>query len=248
MRALDRWLAAPLSIPGNRSRGLLMRSSHIDSETNTPLASTKVRRRTWPLVTCAATLGALAIVLRVKPAVQSAPSAATAVLAGIGITPVTPAKMLPVLGFTDAAQHALSLADFKGRPVLLNVWATWCAPCRQEMPSLDRLQVKLASSRFQVIAVSIDKRGLAVVQPFYRELELHSLAIYLDPSGKASTILGIEGVPATLLIDPEGREVGHKLGTLEWDSPNVIDALRKTFRLTDATPAMSTTSNERISP
>jgi thiol-disulfide isomerase/thioredoxin len=171
----------------------------------------------------------------------------TASLATIGISPVTPPKPVPFFGFADNAGHSLSLTDFKGRAVVLNLWATWCVPCRQEMPSLDRLQAKLGGSRFEVLAVSVDKLGAAVVQPFYRELGLRSLGIYLDPSSKAPSVLGIEGVPATLLIDTDGHEIGRKVGPLEWDSPEAIDTLRKVFALTDKTPKTSVAPEERKS-
>lgn len=84
-----------------------------------------------------------------------------------------------------------------------------------------------------MVTVSIDKQGATVVQPFYRELGLRSLGVFLDPSGKAPSVLGIEGVPATLLIDANGREIGRKIGALEWDSLAAIDTLQKAFGLTE---------------
>jgi thiol-disulfide isomerase/thioredoxin len=189
---------------------MLMRSVHSRSGMYERLASMKVRHRRSALVV---------IVLGVKTAVKRGPSPDTASLAAIGVTPVTPPRPIPPVAFTDEAGHSLSLADVKGRAVLLNLWATWCVPCQKEMPSLDRLQAKLGGPRFQVIAVSIEKQGGAVVRPFYRQLGLQALGVYLDPSGKAPSTLGIQGVPATLLIDVNGCEIGRKLGALEWDSP-----------------------------
>jgi thiol-disulfide isomerase/thioredoxin len=156
-------------------------------------------------------------------------------LAAIGVTPVTPPTPVPSFSFADRAGHSLSLADFRGRAVVLNFWATWCMACRKELPSLDRLQAKLGGSHFQVLAVSIDKQGAAVVQPFYRALGLRSLAIHLAPTGKPPSLLSIEGIPATLLIDREGREIGRKLGALEWDSSAAVSALRRAFEPTDGT-------------
>lgn len=210
-----------------------MRSVRTQSETNARLASMKVRHRTWLLLACTAIVGLLGVALGVRLAVQQVSSQDAASLAAIGIAPVTPPKLAPSFAFADDAAHSLNLTDFNGRAVILNFWATWCVPCRQEMRSLDRLQAKLGGPRFQVVAVSIDKQGATVVQPFYRELGLRSLSIYLDPSAKAPSVLGIEGVPATLLIGADSREIGRKLGALEWDSPAVIDALRKAFGLTD---------------
>jgi thiol-disulfide isomerase/thioredoxin len=212
---------------------MLMRFVHINGEMHERVASVKVRC-TRLLPACAAIVGLLAVVLGIRLAVQRVPLQDTASLAAIGITPVTPSRLVPARAFADEAGRSLSLADFKDRAVVLNLWATWCVPCRREMPSLDRLQAKLGGRRFQVIAVSIDKQGTVVVPSFYRELELRSLGIYLDPSGKGPSALGIDGVPATLLIDADGREIGRKLGALEWDSPAVIETLRRTFGLTDA--------------
>lgn len=218
-----------------------MRSVRTYSETSARLLLMKVRHLTWLLLACGMAVALLAVVLGTKMSVHHVPSQETASLAAAGITPVMPPKPVPSFGFADNTGHSLSLADFKGRTAVLNFWATWCVPCRQEMPSLDRLQATLGGPRFEVLAVSIDKQGSAVVQPFYHELDLRSLEIYLDPSGKAPSALDIEGVPATLLADANGREIGRKLGSLEWDSPAVIDTLRKVFEL-------STRSNHRQQP
>jgi thiol-disulfide isomerase/thioredoxin len=200
------------------------------------LASKGSPHRRWLLLGGAAVVGLLGIALAANVAVQRVLSPDTASLTAIAITPIRPPKAVPAFGFADDTGHSLSLAGFKGRAVVVNFWATWCVPCRREMSSLDRLQAKLGGPRFQVVAVSIDKQGAAVVQPFFRELGLRSLGIYLDPFGRATSGLGIEGVPATLLIDADGREIGRKLGALEWDHPAVIDALRNSFGLTDTKP------------
>jgi thiol-disulfide isomerase/thioredoxin len=212
---------------------MLMRSVRSRSAMHERLATMKVRHRIWLLLSSAMTVGLVVIVLGLRVAMEHGSSQDTTPLAAIGVTPVTPPKPIPPVAFTDEAGHSLSLADFKGRAVLLNLWATWCVPCRKEMPSLDRLQAKLGGPRFQVLAVSIDKQSGVVVQPFYRELGLQSLGIYIDASGKTPSALDIEGVPATLLVDANGREIGRKLGALEWDSPTVIDTLRKVFGLTN---------------
>jgi thiol-disulfide isomerase/thioredoxin len=226
---------------------MLMRSVRSRSGLYERLATMKVRHRTWLLLSSAMTVGLVVIVVGVRMAVEPGPSPDTAALAAIDVTAVTPPKPIPPVAFADEAGHSLSLADFKGRAVLLNLWATWCVPCQKEMSSLDRLQAKLGGPRFQVIAVSIDKQGGAVVQSFYRQLGLQALGVYLDPSGKAPSTLGIEGVPATLLIDVTGREIGRKLGALEWDSPAVIDTLRKVTGLIDVKQGTSTPPDERRS-
>jgi len=135
-------------------------------------------------------------------------------------------RALPELHFMDSEGHALSLTDFRTRPVLLNIWATWCVPCRKEMPSLDRLQAAFGSSQLIVLPLSIDRQGLPVVKKFYDELGLKSLGTYLDPSGGAASKLNAVGVPTTILIDAASHEVGRKIGQSEWDSPKVIALVR----------------------
>ena len=140
-----------------------------------------------------------------------------------------PPRPLPEIRFQDDQGHDLTLADFRGRAVLLN-WATWCVPCRQEMPTLDRLEARLGGKDFLVIALSIDRKGVDAVRDFYREVGVEKLAIYLDPSGKGSRGLAIPGVPTTLLIDQEGREVARKMGAAEWDGPEMVSLIERTMR------------------
>lgn len=137
------------------------------------------------------------------------------------------AETPPNLTFVDANQKPLSLADFRGRPVLLNIWATWCVPCRKEMPSLDRLQAKFDPSKFLVLTLSIDHQGIPAIKKFYEDLGLKSLGIYLDPSASATNRLRLPGVPGTLLIDARGQEIGRKVGPIEWDSPETVAILRQ---------------------
>jgi thiol-disulfide isomerase/thioredoxin len=138
-------------------------------------------------------------------------------------------RPVPEIRFQDDQGHDLTLADFRGRVVLLNVWATWCVPCRKEMPTLDRLQGRLGGKDFVVIALSIDRKGTEAVRGFYHEVGAEKLDIYLDPSGKGSQGLAIPGVPTTLLIDREGREVARKLGEAEWDSPEMVSLVERTM-------------------
>ena len=136
-------------------------------------------------------------------------------------------RALPEIRFSDEQGRDLTLADFRGQVVLLNIWATWCVPCRKEMPALDRLQARLGSDDFAVIALSIDHKGVEAVKGFYRELGLEKLAIYLDPAGKGSSALAIPGVPTTLLIDREGRELARKMGAAEWDGPETLSLIER---------------------
>jgi thiol-disulfide isomerase/thioredoxin len=146
-------------------------------------------------------------------------------------------RSLPEIRFENGEGEAMSLADFKGSLVLLNIWATWCAPCRREMPTLDRLQATLAGADFQVVALSLDRNGLPVVQEFYAELGLETLPIYVDESGAAQRALNVLGLPTTLLLDRDGNEVGRLLGPAEWDSPQMVGFFREYLKRSAADEA-----------
>ena len=134
------------------------------------------------------------------------------------------------LQFVDGDGRERTIADFRGKILLLNVWATWCAPCRSEMPSLDQLQAKLGGSEFQVIALSVDAGGVRPVRRFYDQLGLRHLAISIDPSGWTMQGLKISGLPTTLLVNREGREIGRIVAPADWDQPEVLTLLRRYLR------------------
>jgi thiol-disulfide isomerase/thioredoxin len=136
-------------------------------------------------------------------------------------------REVPEIHFIDAEERALTLADFRGKVVLLNIWATWCVPCRKEMPALDRLEGQLGGDDFVVLPLSIDRAGLPAVKRFYEELALQKLGIYVDSSGAASRALGAPGVPTTLLIDRNGREIARKMGAAEWDGPDMVALIQR---------------------
>ena len=145
-------------------------------------------------------------------------------------------RPLPEIRFENGDGESMSLADFRGSVVLLNLWATWCAPCRREMPTLDRLQATLAGPDFQVVALSIDRQGLPAVKEFYAELGLEMLPIYVDETGAAQRALSVLGLPTTLLLDREGSEIGRLLGPAEWDGPEMVAFLRDYVNRTAAEP------------
>ena len=136
-------------------------------------------------------------------------------------------KAMPELRFVDDAGRAQTLADFRGKVVLLNVWATWCEPCREEMPTLDRLQAQLGSERFQVVALSVDQQGASIARKFYDEFAIKALPLYVDPTAKAAFVLNAPGLPVTLLVDRNGREIGRHLGAVKWDAPQVVERLQR---------------------
>lgn len=143
-------------------------------------------------------------------------------------------KPVAAITFEDAQGGKRSLADFHGKVVLLNIWATWCVPCRKEMPALDRLQTTLGGDGFEVVPLSIDRGGMDVVRKFYAEVGIQKLGIYRDISGSATRQLGAVGIPTTLLIDRKGREIGRLIGPAEWDSPGVVEFLRCVISRADA--------------
>jgi protein SCO1/2 len=135
-------------------------------------------------------------------------------------------RPVAALQFVDAQGRAMTLGDVRDRIVLLNIWATWCGPCREEMPTLDRLQAKLGGPDFEVLALSIDRAGSRVVQPFFDHVGIKHLRPYLDTAGLALSALAAPGIPLTLLIDRDGNEIGRKLGPATWDDPAMVDLMR----------------------
>lgn len=146
-------------------------------------------------------------------------------------------RPVPEETFRDADGRNLGLDRFRGKVVLLNFWATWCLPCRREMPALDRLQAKYGGPDFEVIALSIDREGLEKVTPFYAEIGLENLRIYLDPPGRLQRAFGIARLPTTVLIDREGREVGRLEGPAEWMAPEAQALIRHFIEALAQAPA-----------
>jgi thiol-disulfide isomerase/thioredoxin len=135
-------------------------------------------------------------------------------------------KPAPTVGFKAADGSPRALADFSGRILLVNYWATWCTPCVAEMPSLDRLQGELGGEDFTVLPVSSDRGGITLVQPFYERTGLKHLKIYLDPDSTFTRASGVRGLPTSILFDRRGREIGRILGNIEWDTPEAKAFLR----------------------
>jgi thiol-disulfide isomerase/thioredoxin len=136
---------------------------------------------------------------------------------------------LPNLAFRDAAGTEKHLADWRGRTVLFNLWATWCVPCRNEMPALDALEGKLGGPAFEVVAVSIDTRDPDKARNWLKEVGIDRLAYYADPSAKLFQDLKIigraPGMPTTLLVDGAGCEIGTVAGPAEWASEDAVKLL-----------------------
>ncbi len=137
---------------------------------------------------------------------------------------------LPDLAFQDAAGKPVKLTDFHGRTVLLNLWATWCVPCRKEMPTLDALEGKLGGPDFQVVAVNIDTRDPDKPKRFLQQLKISKLAYYADPQAKTfqdlKSIGRAFGLPTTVLVDPHGCEIGSIAGPAEWSSNDAVKLIQ----------------------
>lgn len=133
---------------------------------------------------------------------------------------------LPDFKFFDGTGAERSLADWRGKVVLLNLWATWCAPCRKEMPALDRLQQALGSEHFEVVALSVDRGGAEVSRKFLDQIDVKALGLYVDPTTRATSQLKAVGLPVTILIDGDGREIGRLTGPAEWDSEDAKRLIR----------------------
>ncbi len=135
-------------------------------------------------------------------------------------------KPVPDLAFTDADDKPLTLGAYKGKAVLLNFWATWCAPCVKEMPSLDKLQAEMGSDKFVVLPLSLDGPTRSKVKPFYDDKKLAHLGVYFDKSRKLMQALDVGILPTSILIDPQGRLVGRLEGEAEWDTPEAIALMK----------------------
>ncbi|MDA0652814.1 MAG: TlpA family protein disulfide reductase [Proteobacteria bacterium] len=137
-------------------------------------------------------------------------------------TPTVKGEPVPQLGFRAKDGKDRNFSDFKGKILLVNFWATWCGPCIREMPSLLRLQKARGGSDFTVIALSQDLRGWPVVTPFLEKNDLTGLPVYVDKKTAISQGLLIKGLPTTILLDRQGRELGRLSGHAEWDSPEAL--------------------------
>ena len=119
----------------------------------------------------------------------------------------------------DPADQPHALAGFRGKYVLMNFWATWCAPCRQEMPALDRLQAEFGGDRFAVVTIATGPNPLPAIDRFFAEAGVTALPKLRDPRQQFARRMAVLGLPVTVLLDPEGREIARLTGDAEWDGP-----------------------------
>jgi thiol-disulfide isomerase/thioredoxin len=141
---------------------------------------------------------------------------------------------LPDIGFHDAAGKPVTLEHWRGRTVLLNLWATWCVPCRKEMPSLEALERKLGGPDFEVVTVNIDTRDPEKPKAWLKEVGIDKLAYYADPSAKVFQDLKAVGrafgMPTTVLVDPKGCEIGTIAGPAEWASEDAVKLIEAALK------------------
>jgi len=190
-------------------------------------------------VALAAVAGAVYYGIVRDPGKSAAACAAASVVRARALAPLAQGEVAalnvkasrpPNLTFNGPDGAKLSLADFKGRALVLNLWATWCVPCRAEMPSLDRLQAKAGGPGFEVVAVNVDTARLERPAAFLNEIGVKSLKRYADPSGDAFETLRVGGIalglPTSLLIDADGCSLGVVAGPANWGSQDALAAVR----------------------
>lgn len=141
-------------------------------------------------------------------------------------TPFDPLRPAPEVVFGDGDGGEVRLADFRGKVVLVNLWATWCVPCVAEMPALDRLQGALGPDGLEVVAISQDRDGAPAVIRFYEKYDFGNLGVYVDPTGRMAAALKVGVLPTSLIVDREGRLVGELVGAAEWDAPEAKALIR----------------------
>ncbi len=136
------------------------------------------------------------------------------------------ARDIKVKTFLDVDGNEASLDDYKGKVVLLNFWATWCAPCREEMPAIDALQAELGGDHFAVVPVATGRNPVPIVKKFFDKINVTNLPILLDPTQEMGRGNGVFGLPTTLILNAEGQEIGRMLGDADWHSPEAITVIK----------------------
>lgn len=147
-----------------------------------------------------------------------------------GLAKLVPAEEpvpVPDITFTDPEGGTHSLADHKGKVVLLNFWATWCAPCREEMPSLDALEAEMGGEDFMVVPIATGRNAPEKIDKFYAETGLENLPVLLDPRQQLARAMGVVGLPVTVLIDRDGNEVARLPGEADWTSEPAKAVIRQ---------------------
>lgn len=140
------------------------------------------------------------------------------------LTKIMP-QAAPALVFHNAQGKRLTLADYAGHALVVNLWATWCGPCADELPSFAALAPQLRASGGLVLPISIDQNGADTVKPFFASNGIHTLPVLLDPTGTNMQVLNTDGVPVTIVVNAAGQMVGRIDGAANWDTPGVVALL-----------------------
>jgi thiol-disulfide isomerase/thioredoxin len=136
------------------------------------------------------------------------------------------AMVSSVTYFDDAGQET-NLLTYRGKTVVLNFWATWCAPCRKEMPSLSKLQNELGDETFEVVTIATMRNSPKSIQSFFYKIDVQNLSQHNDPNGALSRSMGVLGLPTTFIISKSGEEIGRLLGDADWGSADAIQILSR---------------------
>ena len=167
----------------------------------------------------------VALVILTIPALQSSAAAPDRPpFAGLSgdFEAFDPPREMPRIVFVDGDERPIGIDEFAGKIVVLNLWATWCAPCVREMPALDRLQAARGGDEFAVVAVSFDRKGVPVVEQFFERRQIDYLAIYIDKFIKTFRAFKLKSLPTTYILGRDGRALGALAGPAEWDSPEAL--------------------------
>ena len=142
--------------------------------------------------------------------------------------------------FTDFEETEYALSDFEGQLLILNFWATWCAPCRKEMPAFDALAAQFSEAPFAIVPVATGRNPRPAIEKFFEAAEISNLPIRLDKTGSMARDMGVFGLPATIIISPEGQEIARMTGDADWHSASaqkIISALLEFYESGDASDA-----------
>ena len=133
-------------------------------------------------------------------------------------------EAVPDISFVDAANAEVSLDQYRGKYVLVNFWATWCAPCRKEMPSLSALQAEFGGDDFEVVTIATGRNPVAGMRRFFEEVGVDNLPLYRDPKQQLARQMAVLALPVSVILDPEGREIARLMGDADWhgDSARAI--------------------------
>ena len=137
------------------------------------------------------------------------------------------ARRVPTFKFLDGDGNYLTLENFRGKVVALQFWATWCFPCREELPTVDALQGELGGADFTFVPLSVDRDGADLVRQYYADNGIKNLSVYIDEGMDAARAMLVNGIPYTILLNREGMEIARVLGDRNWFTPDAIALMRQ---------------------